>query len=114
MKSVVVVAALLSVGAAQSQTPSQLTLRCEMRDVLERPSGLEFYSLDVNRRLWCRMVNQQCERLNDLVGADANRIKLSYSIEVDRMTGRLTNTANSTTGQCSPTTYQPLPTRQRF
>lgn len=85
-----------------------------MTNISGRPDGLEFYSVDFNRRMWCRMVAQQCERVNDLYGADANRIKLSPGVEIDRMTGRLTDIIIYRDGQCRPSPYQPLPSRPQF
>ena len=114
MKAIVVVAALFSMGAVQSPSQAPLTLRCEMTNVNGLPDGVEFYSIDLTSRMWCRMVARQCERLNDLYGADTNRIKLSSGVEVDRMTGRLTDIIIFRNGQCGPVASQPLPSRQRF
>lgn len=113
MKSIAVATALISMGIIQNpQAP--LTLRCEMTSVSGRPDGVEFYSIDFGRRMWCRMAGRQCDRLNDLYGSDANRIKLSAGVEIDRMTGRLTDIISYRNGQCGPVAYQPLPSRQRF
>ncbi|MDA0743068.1 MAG: hypothetical protein O3B99_00755 [Proteobacteria bacterium] len=114
MNLIVAAVTLLSISVGQTVPQTQLTLRCEMENVLGRPDGVDFYSIDFNRRMWCRMVAQQCGRLNDLYGADATRIKLSAGVEIDRMTGRLTNIIDYRNGQCSPVSYQPLPSSQRF
>lgn len=66
MKAVVIVAALLSLGAAQGRTSSQLTLRCNLTNSTGQALAAEVYSIDIDRRMWCHMVSQQCERLNDL------------------------------------------------